>query len=94
MDPFYQNPNGPNATEITNWKPETIPINTLNYVVSNGEIARGGTKRVRKSSKKTKKLNTKKPKTKKTKRSLKQFLKKRGKILKNNFSMKVCLKYP
>jgi hypothetical protein len=85
MDPFYQNPNGPNATEITNWKPHTIPMNTLNYVVNQG----GGAKRAKKIIKKSLKK-----KTKKTKRSLKKFLKKRGKFLKNNFSMKVCLKYP
>jgi len=91
MDPIYQNPNGPNATEITNWKPHTIPMNTLNYVVNQG----GGAKRAIKSTKKSEKKSTKKTKkTKKTKRSLKQFLKKRGKFLKNNFSMKVCLKYP
>jgi len=94
MDPIYQNPNGPDATEITNWKPHTIPMNTLNYVIN-----QGGAKRAKKLIKKSEKKSTKKTKktekkTKKTKRSLKQFLKKRGKFLKNNFSMKVCLKYP
>jgi len=60
MDPIYQNPDGPNATEITNWKPDPVPsLCSMNPATYGGKRRRVLKSNRSKKSKKSKNVKRK-----------------------------------